>query len=200
MNGISVKTIMNRDDSRGISTSSTKRTKNAKDSKMEQLCAKICGQAKTDAKKHIYMSDDFTAMKETYKRNNISPNRALLKSRVSGLLTSTGLTNGKYIPFQVMGVKGYTGRINMGLLGACMDIYDRNGEVVLSYTHPPNGGWIPKQTKAEEQFERQITDVYYEAYKAAVQEQKAAQNASVQSSATVTASVESTTSGFDMKA
>ena len=175
-------------------SASTKISKDSKESKMEQLCAKICEQAKTDAKKHIYMSDDFTAMKETYKRNNISPNRALLKSRVSGLLTSTGLTNGKYIPFQVMGVKGYTGRINMGLFGACMDIYDRNGEVVLSYTHPPNGGWIPKQTKVEEQFERQITDVYYEAYKTAVHEQKASAQ-----STTVSASIESTIS-FDMKA
>ena len=48
--------------------------------------------------------------------------RKLLKSRASGLLTSTGLTNGMYIPFQIMGVKGYIGRINMGLWGACMDI------------------------------------------------------------------------------
>lgn len=181
----------------GIRSYSSKRNaidSTGNDTKKEQFCAKIREQAKADATKNVYMSDDFTAMKENYKRNNISPNRTLLKSRVSGLLKRTSPTNGRYIPFQVMGVKGYTGRINMGLFGACMDVYDGNGEVVLSYSHPPNGGWIPKQTKAEEQFERQITDVYYEAYKEAVKERKATGVSQTMTSAVVKISE------FDMKA
>lgn len=186
-----------------LSVSSSRKKRMSNDSNMDQLCAKLREQAKVDAKKHIYMSNDFTAMKEAYKKNNISPNRELLKSRASGLLTSTGFTNGRYVPFQIMGVKGYTGRINMGLFGACMDIYDGNGEVVLSYSHPPNGGWIPKQTKAEELFERQITDVYYEAYKEAIHEQKVAEKAGVSASVqstSISVTVETSVTGFDMKA
>lgn len=199
MSGIGLQTMMNHSASKGVSASAAKKTKNANDSQMDQFCAKIREQAKADAGKHIYMSKDFTAIKEAYYKKNISPNRELLKSRASGLLTSTGLTNGRYIPFQLMGVKGYTGRIHMGLFGACMDIYDGNGEVVLSYSHPPNGGWIPKQTKAEEQFERQIADVYYEAYKEAIHEQKAGVSASAQS-ISISVAVESSVTSFDMKA
>ena len=138
--------------------------------KMDELGKKIRELATKDLQNHEWMGKEFSALRQQYKKENISPDRASLQRRCAGLIRNIGYTNGEYLPFHITGMKGYTGKIIGGIAGTCMSICNEHGEVVLSYSHPPNGGWIAHPTKAEMAYDQETKRMYVEAYKEAKKE------------------------------
>lgn len=127
--------------------------------------------AKEDAKKGIYMDNEFVSYINTYKKQNISPNRSKLMTLLNPLITNARYTNGGATFFSLQGftVKYHVDSFNT----AYMSVRDNSGQQILSYTPPPGGGWVAMPTKEENQFYDEATAVYYEAYSAARAEIKA---------------------------
>lgn len=71
------------------------------------------------------------------------------------------------------GNKAGSGTIHVGAEGfVTMSYHDNNGEEILAYNSFGGGGWTSIPTKAEEQYDRVETSIYYAAYDAACAEIK----------------------------
>lgn len=152
------------------STSKVKNTSSLPDKVFED----IQKMAKEDAQKNIYMSDRFGAYRKSTMQQYVSPNRSKLISILNPMITNARYTNGQYSSFKIPSFSGFSGRIAVGaMFGAYMSVFNNNGEEVLSYSPPPNGGWVSTTTSAEHKWLDDTRTVYYEAYQAARDEIKA---------------------------
>ena len=70
------------------------------------------------------------------------------------------------------------------VFGAYISVRDSSGAEILSYSPPPNGGWVSFPTKEENEFHDEATSVYCAAYDKARAEIKAQQTGSVEGAAT----------------
>lgn len=141
--------------------------------------------AREDAKKGVYMGSEFGTYRKSYMQQHISPNRSKLISMINPWIINSKKTNGRTNLFQIPGFTLYKGEFSVDKLGANVSIYDNNGQLILSYTPPPNGGgWITHQTAAETQWYDITRDIYYSAYVSARNEMKAQERMQVSESTT----------------
>lgn len=134
------------------------------------LVKKVQMMAREDAKKGIYMGDEYIAYINSYKTRYISPNRSRLIALATPLLRNGWNTNGKTIFFQLCDL--FTARMQTGMMmGPSMSIYDKSGTEILSYD--ANNGWMPLPSRAEDRFYDDTTQIYYQAYEAAEAQEKA---------------------------
>lgn len=139
---------------------------------------KIKEMAKKDAQKGVYMSDEFTQMKQARKKTYVSPDRSGLQGRVMSFMqkAAAGGNRGTLL-MRLLG--GYSMK---AYLGACpqyntAEVYASNGELVGAYTS--GGQWIEMPTEAESKFLGDTDLVYFEAYRAARAEMNASSQAPV---------------------
>ena len=139
--------------------------------------------AKEDAKKNIYMDSEFVSYINKYKAQHISPNRSGLMMMLSPMIANAQYTNGQPTFFSMM---GFSVRYSVGaVFGAYISVRDSSGAEILSYSPPPNGGWVANNyTKEESQWMDDTRAVYYEAYEAARAEINAQEAGSVEGAAT----------------
>ena len=138
--------------------------------------------AKEDAKKNIYMDSEFVSYINKYKAQHISPNRSGLMMMLSPMIANAQYTNGQPTFFSMM---GFSVRYSVGaVFGAYISVRDSSGAEILSYSPPPNGGWVSFPTKEENEFHDEATSVYCAAYDKARAEIKAQQTGSVEGAAT----------------
>ncbi len=132
--------------------------------------------AREDAKKNVYMSDEFGAYRQSTMKQYVSPNRSKLIMMLNPMIANAQYTNGQPTFFSVL---GFSVKYSVGaMLGAYLSIRDSSGQEILSYTPPPNGGWVSHYTKEESQWMDDTRAVYYEAYEAARAEIKAQETSS----------------------
>lgn len=126
--------------------------------------------ARKGASEGVYMGKDYISYVNSYKKQNVSPNRSSLISLLTPIITNAKYTNGYPAAFTLKGLP-FTGQMCVGATGTSMSIYDENGDELLSYGS--NTGWVEGHTRAEDQFYDETTAVYHEAYAAARAEMKA---------------------------
>ena len=120
--------------------------------------------AKEDAKKNIYMDNEFVAYINNYKAQHISPDRSRLMMMLNPMIANAQYTNGQPTFFSLL---DFTVRFSVGaMFGAYVSVRDSSGEEILTYS-PSNGRWVSLPTKAENQFHDEATGVYYAAFEEA---------------------------------
>ena len=138
--------------------------------------------AKEDAKKNVYMSNEFGAYRRATMQQYVSPDRSKLMMMLSPMIANAQYTNGQPTFFSMM---GFSVRYSVGaVFGAYISVRDSSGTEILSYSPPPNGGWVSFPTKEENEFHDEATSVYCAAYDKARAEIKAQQTGSVEGAAT----------------
>ena len=150
-------------------TAATDKVKNTS-SLPDKVFENIQRMAKEDAKKNIYMDDEFVSYINNYKKQHIGPNRAKLISMLNPMIANAKYTNGRPTFFSLM---GFSVQYNVGALhGAHISVRDGDGTEFLTYS-PTNGRWLEHPTKAENQFHDEAANVYCAAFDAARAEIKA---------------------------
>lgn len=139
--------------------------------------------AKEDAKNNVYMSNEFGAYRRATMQQYVSPDCSKLMMMLSPMIANAQYTNGQPTFFSMM---GFSVRYSVGaVFGAYISVRDSSGTEILSYSPPPNGGWVANNyTKEESQWMDDTRAVYYEAYEAARAEINAQQAGSAEGAAT----------------
>lgn len=151
-------------------TAATDKVKNTS-SLPDKVFENIQRMAKEDAKKNVYMSDEFGAYRQSTMKQYVSPNRSKLMMMLNPMIANARYTNGQSTFLSLM---GFSVEYSVGaMFGAYMTVRDSSGQEILSYTPPQNGGWVSNYTKEESQWMDDTRAVYYEAYSAARAEIKA---------------------------
>lgn len=144
----------------------------AKKTVSDEFVEKIKEMAKSDAQKGIYMSEEFSQMRQAYKKTYISPNRSGLQGQVMSFMqrAAMGGTRGNLL-MRLLG--GYSMKASLGIHSQynTAEVFAPNGELVGAYTC--GGQWVEFPTEAESQFLGDTNLVYLEAYRAARAEMKA---------------------------
>lgn len=146
--------------------------------------------AEKDAENGVYTSEEYVSWRLKFKEDYVSPDRVGLAEKLTPLVQNARYTDGKKHSFSLIdkvtekiqswkGKEMGSGTIHVGAEGfVTMSYYDNNGEEILAYNSFGGGGWISVPTKAEEQYDRVESSIYYAAYTAAcarIKEQVAAQ-------------------------
>lgn len=150
----------------------------------DKVIENIQQMAREDAKKGIYKDDKYISYVNAYKEAHISPDRSKLMMMFQPMIMNARYTDGKPSFFSIQGFPGFTAKFTVGaVLGGYLSITDANGDQILSYTPPPNGGWQSGATREENAFLFKTSDIYDEVYDAVRAEMKATQNGTTKTNA-----------------
>ncbi|MCM1181544.1 MAG: hypothetical protein NC347_14920 [Clostridium sp.] len=166
----------------------------------DSLKEKIVELAKKDAKRNVYMGNEFMTLRKS-EVGKVAPNRAALIGKFDQAMRSGDMGDMKKIQeadkrwlcllFGIPYEAEYQGEGSE----SAVHIYNKEGEEVLTYTH--GAGWHEKETKAETDVHSALKSVYYGAYR---DERKALKmNAGTNSGEVINENIV-VQSNFDMKA
>ena len=141
--------------------------------------------AKQDAKKGIYMDKQFVQLRRSQMEQYVSPDRASPMGQVSNLIQEAMNSYDPILSLLDTMLGNCSAEIQVSSVAQNAHIYSPDGEMIASY-NSLGGGWTIVPTEAEEKFMSEATAVYAQAYKEARAEMKAAEQAQVSASATVT--------------
>ncbi len=131
----------------------------------DEVFENIQRMAKEGAKNNVYMGNEYISYINNYKAQHISPDRSRLMMMLNPMIANAQYTNGQPTFFSLL---DFSVRFSVGaMFGAYVSVRDSSGEEILTYSPPPNGGWVASQTKAESQFYDETTAVYCAAYEEA---------------------------------
>ncbi len=114
----------------------------------------IIARAKQGAHDCVYMSEEFHEFANTYKLENVSPDRSIIPSAFENILSF--YDNQLPSIFDLLGTP-YTASAVPG-----MATFYENGEAIMTYSE--TGGFSPQQTQAEGKFYDESKEIYFKAY------------------------------------
>ena len=123
--------------------------------------------AREDAKKGIYMDEEYVAYRYAYKNQHISPDRPKLLMGLNKILSTLPRIVNRFQTFSLMGC-----RATVDFYSSFSAFYNSNGEKIM--TCDSDGDVMEFPTKAENKFHSEMNALYEEAYDAARAEMKAA--------------------------
>ena len=145
----------------------------------EDFCKRLQEQARKDAKKGAYGSEEAIAMLDSQKRQFISPNRALAIAKATAVMNNAPQRHMQDSAedistlLDVLLPNKMSMKANMGWPGASATVYDESGEEIASYNI--QGGWSELTTAAENRFVTIAEKIYAKEWDAANAEMKAGQ-------------------------
>lgn len=122
--------------------------------------------AREDAKKGVYMDEEYVAYRYAYKSQHISPDRPKLLMGLNKILSTLPRVVNRFQTFSLMGC-----RATVDFYSSFSTFYNSNGEKIM--TCDSDGDVMEFPTKAESKYYSETTAVYAEAYDAARAEMKA---------------------------
>ena len=122
--------------------------------------------AREDAKKGVYMDEEYVAYRYAYKNQHISPDRPKLLMGLNKILSTLPHIVNRFQTFSLMGC-----RATVDFYSSFSTFYNSNGEKIM--TCDSDGDVMEFPTKAESKYYSETTAVYAEAYDAARAEMKA---------------------------
>ena len=122
--------------------------------------------AREDAKKGVYMDEEYVAYRYAYKNQHISPDRPKLLMGLNKILSTLPRVVNRFQTFSLMGC-----RATVDFYSSFSTFYNSNGEKIM--TCDSDGDVMEFPTKAESKYYSETTAVYAEAYDAARAEMKA---------------------------
>ena len=122
--------------------------------------------AREDAKKGVYMDEEYVAYRYAYKNQHISPDRPKLLMGLNKILSTLPRIVNRFQTFSLMGC-----RATVDFYSSFSAFYNSNGEKIM--TCDSDGDVMEFPTKAESKYYSETTAVYAEAYDAARAEMKA---------------------------
>ena len=123
--------------------------------------------AREDAKKGVYMDEEYVAYRYAYKNQHISPDRPKLLMGLNKILSTLPHIVNRFQTFSLMGC-----RATVDFYSSFSAFYNSNGEKIM--TCDSDGDIMEFPTKAENKFHSEMNALYEEAYDAARAEMKAA--------------------------
>ena len=123
--------------------------------------------AREDAKKGVYMDEEYVAYRYAYKNQHISPDRPKLLMGLNKILSTLPRIVNRFQTFSLMGC-----RATVDFYSSFSTFYNSNGEKIM--TCDSDGDVMEFPTKAENKFHSEMNALYEEAYDAARAEMKAA--------------------------
>lgn len=123
--------------------------------------------AREDAKKGVYMDEEYVAYRYAYKNQHISPDRPKLLMGLNKILSTLPHIVNRFQTFSLMGC-----RATVDFYSSFSTFYNSNGEKIM--TCDSDGDVMEFPTKAENKFHSEMNALYEEAYDAARAEMKAA--------------------------
>ena len=120
-----------------------------------------------DAKKGVYMDEEYVAYRYAYKNQHISPDRPKLLMGLNKILSTLPHIVNRFQTFSLMGC-----RATVDFYSSFSAFYNSNGEKIM--TCDSDGDVMEFPTKAENKFHSEMNALYEEAYDAARAEMKAA--------------------------
>lgn len=121
--------------------------------------------AREDAKKGVYMDEEYVAYRYAYKNQHISPDRPKLLMGLNKILSTLPRIVNRFQTFSLMGC-----RATVDFYSSFSTFYNSNGEKIM--TCDSDGDVMEFPTKAESKYYSETTAVYAEAYDAARAEMK----------------------------
>ena len=122
--------------------------------------------AREDAKKGVYMDEEYVAYRYAYKNQHISPDRPKLLMGLNKILSTLPHIVNRFQTFSLMGC-----RATVDFYSSFSAFYNSNGEKIM--TCDSDGDVMEFPTKAENKFHSEMNALYEEAYDAARAEMKA---------------------------
>ena len=122
--------------------------------------------AREDAKKGVYMDEEYVAYRYAYKNQHISPDRPKLLMGLNKILSTLPHIVNRFQTFSLMGC-----RATVDFYSSFSTFYNSNGEKIM--TCDSDGDVMEFPTKAENKFHSEMNALYEEAYDAARAEMKA---------------------------
>lgn len=122
--------------------------------------------AREDAKKGVYMDEEYVAYRYAYKNQHISPDRPKLLMGLNKILSTLPHIVNRFQTFSLMGC-----RATVDFYSSFSAFYNSNGEKIM--TCDSDGDVMGFPTKAENKFHSEMNALYEEAYDAARAEMKA---------------------------
>ena len=122
--------------------------------------------AREDAKKGVYMDEEYVAYRYAYKNQHISPDRPKLLMGLNKILSTLPRVVNRFQTFSLMGC-----RATVDFYSSFSTFYNSNVEKIM--TCDSDGDVMEFPTKAESKYYSETTAVYAEAYDAARAEMKA---------------------------
>ena len=122
--------------------------------------------AREDAKKGVYMDEEYVAYRYAYKNQHISPDRPKLLMGLNKILSTLPRIVNRFQTFSLMGC-----RATVDFYSSFSTFYNSNGEKIM--TCDSDGDVMEFPTKAENKFHSEMNALYEEAYDAARAEMKA---------------------------
>ena len=122
--------------------------------------------AREDAKKGVYMDEEYVAYRYAYKNQHISPDRPKLLMGLNKILSTLPRIVNRFQTFSLMGC-----RATVDFYSSFSAFYNSNGEKIM--TCDSDGDVMEFPTKAESKYYSETTAIYAEAYDAARAEMKA---------------------------
>ena len=159
----------------------------------DSFVAQIKEYAKQDAKQNVYMSKGYIQTMQAQMRQYVSPDRAGPESQVMSAIQSALSEKDPKMQFVEMMLEKLSEncttnlKINFGhqtVGGQSAEIRTANGEVIASY-NSHGGGWTEIQTREEHKFMDEAKMIYYQAFKEARAEIRAAAQVSQSDSSNV---------------
>ncbi len=132
----------------------------------DEVVKQIQSMAREGASKGVYMGPQYANFCKQYKQANITPDYSKLTSRLTSMLNQTPYT-GNNLWGELF---GYSYEIGVGVTKNFISVCDQSGDEVLFFDSTQ--GWIPRPSKAENQFHSEAAAIYSEAYSAARAEMK----------------------------
>lgn len=162
---------------------SGKSARTAENAITEELTKKIQDMAKEDAKKGIYMGNEFCQVTDAHMRKFVSPDRAGPIAQANAMMNRLFDEHAPMLELldRLLGNNTVKIQHDPTCHGQTAEIRDSNGEVIATY-NTFGGGWCPSQTKEEGKFYSETAAIYAEAFKAARAEMKAEGQAPAESS------------------
>ena len=122
--------------------------------------------AREDAKKGVYMDEEYVAYRYAYKNQHISPDRPKLLMGLNKILSTLPRIVNRFQTFSLMGC-----RATVDFYSSFSAFYNSTGEKIM--TCDSDGDVMEFPTKAESKYYSETTAIYAEAYDAARAEMKA---------------------------
>lgn len=156
------------------SAKSSKTERTAESAITEEFTKQIQEMAREDAKKGIYMGNEFCQMTDAHMRKFVSPNRVGPIAQASAMMNQLFDEHAPMLTLLDRLLGNHTVKIQHDPTchGQTAEIRDPNGEVIATY-NTFGGGWCPSQTKEEGKFYSETAAIYAEAFSSARAEMKA---------------------------
>lgn len=152
----------------------------------EEYLQQVREQARKDAKKGKYGSDQLNSMITAQKKRFVSPNRSFAIAKATTAMNQARMQLPPPDPFgdaqsllDILLGENISMDAYIGFPVTTAIVYGANGEEIASYNS--QGGWVETTTSAENAFISAVSDVYSKEWDAANAEIKAGRQAALQS-------------------